>query len=80
MDTTLSHLVESLRGTQGAAVAVALSVGLLLLTAVQLASGPQKSVPARLPLKIEAVGFQGPEWTKSPPTHQQTCLAIRRAC
>lgn len=55
MDATLSNLVESFKGPQGAAVAVALSVGLLLLTVLQYAGMPKKSVPARLPLKIEAV-------------------------
>lgn len=62
MDATLSHFVESFNGTQGAAVAVALSVGLLLLTLLQHASMPQKSVPASLPLKVEAVSLCGSVW------------------
>lgn len=57
MDATLSHLVESFKGTQGAALAVALSFGLLLLTVLQYASMPQKSVGTSLPLKIEAVSL-----------------------
>lgn len=57
MDTTLSHFVDSFKGTQGAAIAVALSVGLFLLTILQYASRPQKSVPTSLPLKIEALYF-----------------------
>lgn len=57
MDQTLSHFIESFKGTQGAALAVALSFGLLLLTVLQYASMPQKSVGASLPLKIEAVSF-----------------------
>lgn len=60
MDTTLSNFVEPLKGPQGAAIAVALSVGLLLLTVLQHVSMPRKSVPASLPLKIEAVGLQSP--------------------
>ena len=62
MDATLSHFVESFKGTQGATVAVALSVGLLLFTLLQHASMPQKSVPASLPLKVEAVSPYSPEW------------------
>lgn len=57
MDQKLSHLVEPLKGTQGAALAVALSFGLFLLTVLQYASMPKKSIGASLPLKIEAVSL-----------------------
>ncbi|KAG6360486.1 hypothetical protein INS49_011548 [Diaporthe citri] len=57
MDTTLSHFVDSFKGTQGAALAVALSFGLFLLTVLQYASMPRKSVGTSLPLKIEALYF-----------------------
>lgn len=78
MDSTLSHFVEPLKGTQGAAIAVALSVGLLLLTVLQHVSMPRTSIPASLPLKIEAVGLQNPKWDKTQ-KHQQRCLTMRRA-
>lgn len=66
MDATWSKLVESFKGPQGAPIAVALSVGLLLLTVLQYASMPKKSVPASVPLKIEAVGLQRPNWNAIP--------------
>lgn len=66
MDETLHGLVESLKGPQGAGIAVALSVGLLLLTVLQYASMPKKSVPASVPLKIEAVGLQPLNWNAIP--------------
>lgn len=66
MDATLSNLVEPLKGPQSAGIAVALSVGLLLLTVLQYASMPKKSVPASVPLKIEAVGLQPPNWNAIP--------------
>lgn len=75
MDTTLTHLIESFKGTQGAAVAVALSVGLLLLTVLQHASRPQRSVPASLPLKVEAVSICSLEWSDLS-MHQKMILAI----
>lgn len=57
MDATFSHIIDSFKGTQGAALAVALSFGLFLLTVLQYASMPQKSVGTSLPLKIEAVSL-----------------------
>lgn len=71
MDATLSQLVEPLKGINGAAAAVALSVGLLLLTVLQYVSIPKTSVPASLPLKVEAVGF-----SEDPLMHQQRCLTM----
>ncbi|KAJ0125320.1 hypothetical protein J7T55_006666 [Diaporthe amygdali] len=57
MEATLSHILQSLKGTQGAAVAVALSVGLLILTVLQHAGKPRQSISTSVPLKVEALYF-----------------------
>lgn len=64
MDATIPHLAQSFVGTQGAALAVALSVGLLILTVLQHlqhVAKPRQSVSTSMPLKVEAVGFVVPQ-------------------